>query len=290
MKILIAVDGSPDSMEAVKAIGRLTEKTPSQILLATVVNPPEVPIDASADLWVPQLLQQQEELAASTLDNAAAMLAGHDHVTTKTCTGHVTHSILDTADEYGADLIVIGAVGHSAVARIVLGSVSDDVATHAKQSVLVYRRSEGFAAGGNDLRVTVAYDGSDSSEKALVDFANVDWSGDAIVNVVSVASRLEMFGQEITPAAIEESAKRRTDAKRLAVVGAERLKKHVATVAATMMESDHLGEGIMKAAAEHNSGLIVVGDKGHGFVARLLMGSTSRYVLRHATQSVLIAR
>ncbi len=291
MKILVAVDGSPDSNEAVSAVAHMATRLPAEIKVVTVVNPPDVPIDSSADLWVPQLMQQQEEIAKATLQRAAETLAGNGTVTTESMAGHVSHSILEAADDFGADLVVTGAIGHSPVSRIVLGSVSDDVATHAKQSVMVFRQGDLFADADQPVRVTIAYDGSESADKAIADFAEFAWAPDAIINVVSVAVKLEMFGQDLMPAAIEEAAKRRADALRLAEAAAERLKAAgCVTVAATMVESDHTGEGVLNAAADHDSDLIIVGDKGHGFVARLFMGSTSRYVLRHAKQSVLIAR
>jgi nucleotide-binding universal stress UspA family protein len=49
------------------------------------------------------------------------------------------------------------------------------------------------------------------------------------------------------------------------------------------------GEVLVRAAAAQNADLIVVGRRGHGLAASLLLGSTSEYVVRRATTPVLVA-
>ena len=50
--------------------------------------------------------------------------------------------ILDEADAFGADLIVVGSHGYGMVERFLLGSVSQAVALHAKCSVQIVRGAE----------------------------------------------------------------------------------------------------------------------------------------------------
>jgi nucleotide-binding universal stress UspA family protein len=47
--------------------------------------------------------------------------------------------IMDEAEKWGADLIVVGSHGHRGIERFLLGSVSEGVALHAKCSVEVIR-------------------------------------------------------------------------------------------------------------------------------------------------------
>ncbi len=47
--------------------------------------------------------------------------------------------IIDEAEKWGADLIVVGSHGHHGIERFLLGSVSEGVALHAKCSVEVIR-------------------------------------------------------------------------------------------------------------------------------------------------------
>jgi nucleotide-binding universal stress UspA family protein len=53
--------------------------------------------------------------------------------------GDVRETILDTAQEWKADLIVIGSRGRSGVQRLLLGSVAEPVARHAPCSVEIVR-------------------------------------------------------------------------------------------------------------------------------------------------------
>lgn len=48
--------------------------------------------------------------------------------------------IVDEADKWGADLIVMGSRGLGAWSRVLLGSVSNAVVHHAKCSVLIVRK------------------------------------------------------------------------------------------------------------------------------------------------------
>ena len=48
--------------------------------------------------------------------------------------------ILEEAEAFGADLIVLGSHGYGAFERFLLGSVSQSVALHAKCSVEIVRR------------------------------------------------------------------------------------------------------------------------------------------------------
>ncbi|MEO9593491.1 universal stress protein [Rhodopirellula bahusiensis] len=57
-----------------------------------------------------------------------------------------------------------------------------------------------------------------------------------------------------------------------------------------LVEGDHVGEALINYAEMHGCDLIMTGDSDSGLLTRLFMGSTSRYVLRHATCSVLIVR
>lgn len=51
--------------------------------------------------------------------------------------GKPADTILSVANNIGADLIAIGSIGMSAIERVLIGSVSDRVARHAKCPVLI---------------------------------------------------------------------------------------------------------------------------------------------------------
>lgn len=60
-------------------------------------------------------------------------------ITTEVLSGSPKRVILEEAEAFGADLIVVGSHGHGALERFLLGSVSQAVALHAKCSVEIVR-------------------------------------------------------------------------------------------------------------------------------------------------------
>lgn len=60
-------------------------------------------------------------------------------ITSAVIDGSPAHVIIQEAETFGADLIIVGSHGHEAVAGFLLGSVSQSVALHAKCSVEIVR-------------------------------------------------------------------------------------------------------------------------------------------------------
>ena len=294
MNVLIAVDGSEHATEAVEFVRRLPTREPVEVTLMMVVNPPEIALNPSTEMWYPQYIEHQLEFANETLARCAAMFEGtgarvHQHRTQ----GHVGHAVVDHAEEIGADLVVVGARGHSAVGRILLGSVSDYVATHAHCSAMVVRPHQagrGPASTDEPLRFALAVDDSAHSRAAVRGFARFLQPQHVQVQVVSAAAKLEVFREDMLPNTVEEAARRRSEAHRTATQGAETLAEDSFAAEPHAVQTEHIGEGIVRAAEQHHSHVIVLGDAGRGTVTRMLLGSTSRYVLRHAKQSVWIIR
>ncbi|MFK7819747.1 MAG: universal stress protein, partial [Planctomycetaceae bacterium] len=52
----------------------------------------------------------------------------------------------------------------------------------------------------------------------------------------------------------------------------------------------HVGEGLIDYAERHGCDLVMAGGSDSGLLTRIFLGSTSRYVLRHARCSVMIVR
>lgn len=151
MKILIAVDGSPFSDVAVEQVARRPWPAGSQVLVLTAF---EAPLAATPDIWtLPSGYFEQVERsvrmhADSVIEAAVSRLAaalGPDiEVKGKCVSGAPKRVILDEAENWKADLIVVGSHGYPAWERLLLGSVSQAVVSHAKCSVEVAR---GLAVG-----------------------------------------------------------------------------------------------------------------------------------------------
>ena len=84
------------------------------------------------------------EQARAAVEKAAAKLGAKDQnrqlkVTTEVRSGSPKQMILEEAEAFGADLIVVGSHGHGMLERFLLGSVSQAVALHATCSVEIVR-------------------------------------------------------------------------------------------------------------------------------------------------------
>lgn len=75
------------------------------------------------------------EEASASIHNKNPMLS----ISTAAIEGPAKKIILDEAEKFGADLIVIGSHGQGELAHFLLGSVSQAVALHAKCSVEIVR-------------------------------------------------------------------------------------------------------------------------------------------------------
>lgn len=298
MKILLAVDGSDHSLAACRYLAAFPLRAPTEVEILTVVNPPDVVLTGQTDLWYPQFLEHQEEIAGRSIESARETLGQLDaSVTSHQMTGHIGHCIVDRAKEQQVDLIVVAAKGHSAFERVVLGSVSDYVARHATCSVLVVRVLA--APDGKPIHripatgighVVVAVDEREASAKLMDWLCQFAWTAQHRLTAVSASVKLEVFREDILATTMEEAARRRTVARRCADAAAARLSQCGAHANAHSIEVEHVGEGFVNYAAQNDSDLVVLGDSGRGAISRIFLGSTSRYVLHHVHCSVMIVR
>jgi nucleotide-binding universal stress UspA family protein len=132
MKILLTVDGSICSDQAVEEVAHRPWPTGSEIKVIFAVEPGEV-------------ARKRAQLA---IDGALLKLRTGEDKTIK-LTSEIIHqidpesAILDKADEWGANLIMVGSHGYTGLNRFILGSVSHAVAMHAKCSVEIVRCLKG---------------------------------------------------------------------------------------------------------------------------------------------------
>ena len=148
MRILLAIDGSEQSEAAVVEIARQHFPTESEVRVLSVVEPPYFPATFSGEGMDTSLSVEIEntarERAHAAVEKAAAQLRAAEEsrqltVTTAVLSGSPKRVILEDAEAYGADLIVVGSHGHGMLERFLLGSVSQAVALHARCSVEIVR-------------------------------------------------------------------------------------------------------------------------------------------------------
>jgi nucleotide-binding universal stress UspA family protein len=140
--ILIPVDGSPTARQAIDKALAIAEAFKSAVTLIYVIDP-----YAFTGVGTDFSYGQAEYLSAATAEadeaikSAKQIFEAHGIVATGSVVeGHsVYQAILDTAESVNADLVVMGSHGRRGLEKLVLGSVTAQVLSHAHLSVLVVR-------------------------------------------------------------------------------------------------------------------------------------------------------
>jgi nucleotide-binding universal stress UspA family protein len=143
MRILLAVDGSAPSQDAIEEVAARSWPTGSMARVIFVVRhyvPPATEL-VPGGLTPQDVLQQHERDAQQIVDRAAERLTRSGlSVDTAVRQGDPRTVIVDDAADWGADLIVMGSHGHTGLTRLLLGSVTQAVVAHAPCSVEVVRK------------------------------------------------------------------------------------------------------------------------------------------------------
>lgn len=283
-KIMIATDGSEYSQHAAEFLARLPHAEELEMTVASVVNTPRVYTNGSQAQWLSDYVGELKHQASEGFEQIQQIFAGANvHLHHEVIQGPVGPTLVDLAKQVEADLVVMGARGHSNVERILLGSISDFVATHAHCSVLVVRPAVGD--GDQVQRILLGYEDSGPAEAAVEEIREIQWGPQSELHVVSVVPPLRGFVGES-----DVDAQRQTDAQAAVCHAASELKETCGHIRTHVVDHRHVGEGLVNFAEDQACDLVVVGETERSVLGRLLMGSVSRYVLRHAPCSVWITR
>ena len=139
-KILVAVDGSPNSDRAVEAGAEVAAAHGSAMTICHVFYIPEHYVTGLAG----PLRSAMREDAEKILEHAASVAKenGVEAETHLIREGHPADAILDFAGELGVGLIVVGVRGKASDQTRQMGSISTAVAVNATSSVLLVRKQQ----------------------------------------------------------------------------------------------------------------------------------------------------
>ena len=143
MKILLPVDGSAVSLEAVRfAIRMARSGLETSVVLANVQE-----LANLYELVVAHDPQVLEHISASagahTLEVAQALLAEADiDCESEVASGDPAHTLIDMLERHECDLVVMGASGTSPLRSALLGSVSNEVLHAAGVPVLIVKAAQ----------------------------------------------------------------------------------------------------------------------------------------------------
>ena len=333
MKLLIAYDGSDGAKAAIDDLRRagLPDDVEARVLCVADVFPHLAAPGAASGDAAPVLreIAKQEAMtrigarAAAVAKQAVADAAGVAEEgaarvrelfptwrTDAHSVGDSPHwGVIKAAHAWNADLIVVGATGRSALQRLMLGSVSRTILTHATCSVRVGRRGEVSSGTHAFVPVAETSPASQTSAKPIRLVLGIDRSAGAATAVAAVAARrwpsetevaiVTAIDLQLTTALPmilspgEELPMEAGDEETLVTKSLHRVARELseAGLRVTPVIARGSPKRVLLAEAEaRHADCIFVGATGLTRAERLLIGSVSASVANHAHCSVEIVR
>jgi len=311
MRIFVAYDGSAPAETAIDSLRRAG--LPNQGVEALVMSVGEVwlppAIDDAAESFprhVPGLRESRQhaegvmQQARETAERGAKrvhQIFPEWHVTAEAYNGSPAFEMLNRAQEWQADLIVVGSQGHTALSRFVLGSVSQKVLTEASTSVHVGRPHQGSGASGE--RIVIGVDGSPGSRAAVRAAGRRNWTAGSELRIVvaddaMTGSPIWLLIPPVRDFVEEARAEERTQSEQMALEAAKELRDTLNNERITVSSVVETGDPksvLVKHAEEFGADCIFTGATGFSTrLERWVLGSVSAAVAARAHCSVEVVR
>jgi nucleotide-binding universal stress UspA family protein len=258
--VLVGVDGRPNGRDAIALASHLIDRD-GKLTLAYVHGGEVTEEREDSDT-----LLERERIEAGVEAKTISIVA--------TSPGRGLHQ---QAEEQGADLLVVGSCSHGAFGRAMLGDDTRAALNGAPCAVAIAAR--GYEEHPTPIaNVGVAYNGSPESKAALAMARELATPTRATVHALEVVTIPTVAYAGIIPPAIGETID-------VMLQEAEGRTKELSQVEGRAVYG-LAGEEL--AAFGDQLDLLVVGSRSYGPVKRLMLGSTSDYLERHARCSLLV--
>jgi nucleotide-binding universal stress UspA family protein len=315
MKVLIGYDGSDSARQAIVALRRagLPRDTEARVISVADVPPQraargggadegtgaaptgwqQAPIVQKAQAMVDEAAAQALALAAEGAELCRAEFPSWT-VSHEAAAGSPYLALVEPSP--AADLLVVGSRGRSPVGRLLLGSVSRNVLTHAACSVRVSRGGEGGgappAAADAPVRIVLGVDGSPDAALAVSAVAARAWPAGTEVRAVAVLDA-KFWTALANPQVWAWVAPAQEDGRSWASRAVEAVARELRSaglLATPMIEEGDPKHVLVEQAQRWQADCIFVGAKGHARLERFLLGSVSAAVAERAHCSVEVVR
>ncbi|MGC5022345.1 universal stress protein [Micromonospora sp. DT47] len=282
--VVVGVDGSEPALRAIRlaATEAARRHRPLRVVHGFIWPLLRVPVDPGAGAPPGGGLRHQAEHLVEEAVAEAERTAPGVRVTGEIIDGEASAVLLGESPT--AAMIVLGDRGLGGFAALILGSVAIQVGTYADCPVLVARGEE-----HPDGPVVVGVDGSPAS-RAAVEFAAEQASvhGTALRAVHAYTHPVSGGPGDMQPL-VHDETQLRGEEERVLAESLAGLQERYPDVPISL---DLVRERPVAAltAASERARLVVVGGRGHGELAGLLLGSVSHAVLHRSTCPVAVVR
>ena len=279
--IVVGTDGSEPSRTAVRwaaAEARL-HAAPLKILTAYSWKGPPEAVGGTGEL--PNVIAQQfDQVAAGAAAEARTLEPGIE-VSGAAVLGDPASVLLDAGRT--AAMLVAGSRGRGGFASLLLGSVSQHLATHAAGPVVVVRGRADTTSGP----IVVGVDGSASAQRALaLAFEEAQRRGTGLRAVRSSSVPMPTYEMDIPPLPYDADAAWRDAARDLDATLTPWRDKYPTVSVQTLTEPGSAAKNLVDVSGD--AALLIVGSRGHGALVGSLLGSVGQQLLHHAGCPVMI--
>lgn len=293
MRILIAYDGSKCAEAALANLQRAGLPSQAQTLVISVAEQ-GLPSPRSIGMVethfaeeFPHLLEEAQVIGR----HACARL--HDlfprwETQAEAVFGSPARVVLEKADEWQPDLVVVGSHGRSALGRFLLGSVSQKVVTEAGGSVRIARGGAG--EHGAEVRLIVGVDGSEGAAAAVRAVAARRWPPDCAALVVTAEVMLPPLAADHAIGPIMAWLREEREQRRVAAKAALDTLRAAGLSVRTVTKEGLAKDVLVEEAERWGADCIFVGAQQLTRVDRFLLGSVSAAVAARAHCSVEVVR
>jgi nucleotide-binding universal stress UspA family protein len=297
-RILIGYDGSVDADGALRDMDLAGMPAKAEAFLATFMAP-WIPFGNATDrvgetaALMEAYRKQAQEEARKTADRAAAWLRKRFpgwKVKAVADVSAAAQGLLDLADRWKPDLIVLGSHGRTALGRLLMGSVSQNILHHADADVRITRPR--IRKGKEAPRILVGIDGSPGSDQAVSAVIARSWPKGTRVGVVAALDGREGPAPQASGGGADLDGMRLRrfqwmEGKAAAAVAS--LAKAGLEASLVVVSGDPRSV-LVKEAKAWGADCIFLGCRGLGAADRFLIGSVSSSVASHAPCSVEVVR
>ncbi|HZS07919.1 MAG TPA: universal stress protein [Blastocatellia bacterium] len=288
-RILVAYDGSSCADAALDDLRRAGLPEQAIVIVVTIIEgwlPPHQPEAMAQEAFAqdyPDLFDEFRKMAGSATARLHSLLPGWK-VSEDVSVGSPSRTIIERAEVWPADLVVVGSNGRSAAGRFFLGSVSQKVLTEAHCSVRIARGHPKKA--GAPVRIVVGVDGSPESEVAVATVAERSWPAGSEVRVVSVQDEIASM---VRDSVNKTSGEGKDWFDRTLEAAGEKLRSAGLTALSAIRKGDPK-RVLVEEAEDWDADSIFVGVRGLGGLERFRLGSVSSAVAARAHCSVEVVR
>ena len=303
-KILVPVDSSEESRTILRWAAGLAKTTKSDLTLLTVIDTEDFQIVEAAatgqtDTTAPGgiISKISEKVEAGLEAEVASLRATGIGIDVRVVTGSPAETIVSEANTVGADLIAMSTRRESALARGILGSVTDRVLHSTSIPLLILQpedMSDESVGSGFVQHIIVPLDGSTLSEEAIAPataLAQATGADLVFTEVVKVPIYgMDMGGVGYGAAVYAEDL----DTKILEESAAKYLQQFVDNAESAGLKAQakvRVGNPsiqIVNESAETEGSIIVMATHGAGGLKRWIVGSVTDKTIRAAHRPVLV--